>query len=210
VTTASAERVIRQDARDLLPAFIEGARALERKGVRAITTSCGFLARFQKDLAAAVRVPVFTSALMLVPLVHRMLASGQRVGILTFDASALTEREMAGAGITSDIPVAIAGMEAASEFYRAILEDRTTLDVASARREHVQAANRLCASHTDLGAIVLECTNMPPYAADIRRATALPVFDIVQLLTLVHRALAQPVSGTDLTLCLMRPRRIRP
>jgi len=210
VTRASAERVVRQGARDLLPAFIEGARALEREGVRAITTSCGFLARFQKDLAAAVRVPVFTSALMLVPLIHRMLAPGRRVGILTFDASALTERELAGAGITADVPVTVAGMEAESEFHRAILEDRTTLDVEPVRREHVQVAKRLCAAHTDLGAIVLECTNMPPYAADIRHATALPVFDIVQLLTLVHQALTHRVRGADLTVRLLRRRRIRP
>jgi Asp/Glu/hydantoin racemase len=46
------------------------------------------------------------------------------------------------------------------------------------------------AAHPDLGAIVLECTNMPPYAGDIRRATGLPVFDIVSLVTLVHTALA--------------------
>jgi Asp/Glu/hydantoin racemase len=208
VTRASAERVVRQDARDLLPAFIEGARALERDGVRAITTSCGFLARFQKDLTAAVTVPVFTSALMLVPLVHRMLAPGRRVGILTFDASALTERALEDAGITSDISVAIAGMEPESEFQRAILEDRTTMDVESVRREHVEVAARLCAAHPDMGAIVLECTNMPPYRADIQRVTGLPVFDIVQLLTLVHQALIRPVVGTAPFVDPDRPRKI--
>ena len=40
------------------------------------------------------------------------------------------------------------------------------------------------------GALVLECTNMPPYAADIQRASGLPVFDIVSLVTLAHGALA--------------------
>ena len=39
------------------------------------------------------------------------------------------------------------------------------------------------------GAIVLECTNMPPYAAAIRQATALPVFDITSLIQMVHAAL---------------------
>lgn len=189
VPRASAERVVRQGSRDLLPALLEGARALERQGVRAITTSCGFLARSQRDLASAVTVPVFTSALMLVPLVHRMLAPGRQVGILTFDASALSEDELRGAGILSEIPVVIAGMDAASEFQRAILEDRPALDVESARREHVQTAARICAMHPNVGAIVLECTNMPPYRADIQRATGLPVFDIVHLVHLVHQAL---------------------
>ncbi|MBI1964442.1 MAG: hypothetical protein HYS37_13825 [Candidatus Rokubacteria bacterium] len=59
-----------------------------------------------------------------------------------------------------------------------------------AREEHVRVARRLVAEHPDVGAIVLECTNMPPYAADVQRATGLPVFDIVSLVTLLHGALA--------------------
>ena len=56
--------------------------------------------------------------------------------------------------------------------------------------EHVRVARRLVSDHPDVGAIVLECTNMPPYADDVRRALGLPVFDIVSLVTLAHRALA--------------------
>jgi Asp/Glu/hydantoin racemase len=71
-----------------------------------------------------------------------------------------------------------------------LLDDELELDVDLAREEHVRVARRLAAAHPDLGAIVLECTNMPPYAGDIRRATGLPVFDIVSLVTLAHGALA--------------------
>jgi Asp/Glu/hydantoin racemase len=46
------------------------------------------------------------------------------------------------------------------------------------------------AEHPDVGAIVLECTNMPPYTADIQRETGLPVFDIVSLVNMVHAGLA--------------------
>jgi Asp/Glu/hydantoin racemase len=53
----------------------------------------------------------------------------------------------------------------------------------------VGVARRFVREHPDLGAIVLECTNMPPYADDIRRETGLPVFDIVSLVTMVHGAL---------------------
>src|SRR5262249_12091276 len=73
VAGASPDRVVRGKGRELLPLFIRGARMLQGEGVRAITTSCGFLARFQTELAAAARVPLFTSSLLLVPLVHRML-----------------------------------------------------------------------------------------------------------------------------------------
>jgi hypothetical protein len=188
VPRADAARVVRTDAQELLPAFAEGARALEKAGVCAITTSCGFLARFQRELAAAVRVPVATSAL-LVPLVHRMLAPDRTVGILTFDARALGRRELEAAGIGAEIPVAIAGMEG-TEFARVILEDRPYLDVEAAQREHVRAAEGLCRAHPEVGALVLECTNMPPYRDAIRRATGRPVFDLVHLLTLIRAAAA--------------------
>src|SRR3972149_10256713 len=109
ISGASPDLVVRKSAWDLLPAFIEGARFLEREGVGAISTNCGFLSKFQKQMAAAVKVPVFTSSLMLVPLVHRMLAPGRAVGILTVDASSLTPERFAGAGVGRDVPVVVAG-----------------------------------------------------------------------------------------------------
>jgi Asp/Glu/hydantoin racemase len=189
VTGAAPDLVVRRGAEGLLPAFIEGARELEREGVGAITTSCGFLVKLQRQLAEAVRIPVFTSSLLMVPLVARMLPAGRRVGILTVNASTLTTEHMAGAGIGPEIPIAVIGMETEKEFTRVLLDDEPELDVDLAREEHVRVARRLVAEHPDVGAIVLECTNMPPYTEDIRRETGLPVFDIVSLITMVHGAL---------------------
>lgn len=188
VPGADPDRVVRRGAVGLLPAFIEGARTLEREGVGAITTNCGFLVRFQRELAAAVRVPVFTSSLLLVPLVHRMLAPGRRVGILTVNAATLSPEHLAAAGITPDMPIAIAGLEGEKEFTRVLLGDELELDVDAARAEHVAVARRLVAEHPDVGALVLECTNMPPYTLDLQRATGLPVFDILALVRLAHAA----------------------
>lgn len=194
VTGAAPDLVVRRGAAALLPAFLEGARALEREGVGAITTNCGFLAKFQAELASAVRVPVFTSSLMLVPLVHRMLPPGRRVGILTVNAASLGPEHLAGAGVDPGVPVAVAGLEGEKEFTRVLLDDELVLDVDAARAEHVRVARRLAAEHPDLGAIVLECTNMPPYAGDIQLETGLPVFDIVSLVTMVHGALAAGIG----------------
>ena len=190
VAGASPERVVRGGAEGLLPAFVEGARALEREGVGAITTNCGFLVKFQRELSAAVKVPVFTSSLLLVPLVHRMLPPERQVGVLTVNSATLTPEHLDAAGIGPDVPLAIAGMEGEKEFTRVLLGDELELDVDLAREEHVRVARRLLTEHPDVGAIVLECTNMPPYAADIQRATGLPVFDVLSLVHLVHDALA--------------------
>ena len=194
VTGADPDRVVRRGAEGLLPAFIEGARALEREGVGAITTNCGFLVKYQRELAAAVTVPVFTSSLLMVPLVHRMLPPGRRVGIMTVNSATLGPEHLDGAGISREIPLAIAGLETEKEFTRVMLGDELELDVDLAREEHVRVARRLVADHPDIGAIVLECTNMPPYLADIQRVTGVPVFDIVSLVGLVHGALVEALG----------------
>jgi hypothetical protein len=190
VTGADPDLVVRRGAAGLLDRFIDGARQLEREGVGAITTNCGFLVKFQRELAGSVRIPVFTSTLLLVPLVHRLLPPGQRVGIMTVNASSLGPEHLAGAGIGPDVPIAVAGLETEKEFTRVLLGDEMDLDVDLAREEHVRVARRLVAEHPDVGAIVLECTNMPPYTADVQRETGRPVFDIASLVRFVHDALA--------------------
>jgi len=190
VAGASPDLVVRRGAAGLLPAFVDGARQLEREGVGAITTNCGFLVTYQRELAAAVAVPVFTSSLLLVPLVHRMLPPGRRVGIMTVDAASLGAEHLTAAGVGADVPVAVAGLEGEKEFTRVLLGDEMELDVDLAREEHVRVARRLVTDHPDVGAIVLECTNMPPYTADIQRETGRPVFDITTLVRMAHDGLA--------------------
>ena len=194
VAGADPDLVVRRGAEGLLPAFVQGAQALEREGVGAITTNCGFLIKYQAELARAVRVPVLTSSLLLVPLVHRTLPPGQRVGIMTVNAGTLTAEHLRGAGIAADVPLAVVGMETEKEFTRALLDNELELDVDLAREEHIRVARRLVAEHPDIGAIVLECTNMPPYTADIQRETGRPVFDVLSLVTMFHGALAAAQS----------------
>ena len=86
VRGASPERVVLQGARGLLPDFLAAAAELVALGAEAITTNCGFLSLFQRELAAHVGVPVATSSLMQVPWVQAALPPGQRVGVVTVSA----------------------------------------------------------------------------------------------------------------------------
>src|SRR3989475_5934874 len=106
VSGATPDLVVRRGAEGLLPAFVQGARALEGEGVGAITTSCGFLAKYQQELAAAVRVPVFTSSLLMVPLVHRLLPAGRRERIKTVDGPAPRPEPPPGGRTTGADPIA--------------------------------------------------------------------------------------------------------
>jgi len=176
VRSASPDRVVRQGAEGLLDVFIAAARELVADGVDGITTNCGFLSLFQQELADAVRVPVATSSLMQVRMVNALLPVGKRAGILTVSASSLTPKHLEKAGVPAGTPVG--STEGGREFTRVLLDNEMELDVDLARQDNVDAARALMAANPDLGAIVLECTNMIPYAADIREATGLPVFSI--------------------------------
>ncbi|WP_425051584.1 aspartate/glutamate racemase family protein [Psychromarinibacter sp. S121] len=190
VRDASPDRVVRQGAPGLLPAFIDAARELVADGADGITTNCGFLSLFQPELAKAVGVPVATSSLMQVAMVNATLPPGRRAGILTISASTLTDTHLARAGVPKGTPVG--STEGGTEFTRAILGNELELDVTAARADNVAAALDLQAAHPDLGAIVLECTNMIPYAADIRAATGLPTYSIASFVTWFQSSLDPP------------------
>ena len=182
VRGASPERVVLRGAAGLLDDFIAAARELVAQGAEAITTNCGFLALFQRELAAAVGVPVATSALLQVPWVQATLPPGQRVGVITVSAGTLTPRHLEAAGVAPDTP--IVGTEGGREFFRTlILGEKDDLDVAAAEADILAAGRALVSRHPEVGAIVLECTNMPPYAAALRHALGRPVFDIYSLVT---------------------------
>lgn len=180
VLGSSASAALSTDNSGLLEPFICAAKELVTLGVDGITTSCGFLSLFQKQLSRALDVPVATSALMQVPWVQGLLPPGKRVGILTVHAKNLTARHLIAAGAAPDTPVA--GTETFLEFTGAILADEAHMDFEACRKDNLQAAGELTRQHPEVGAIVLECTNMAPYAADIQHLTGLPVYSIYTLI----------------------------
>lgn len=190
VRDASPARVVRQGARGLLPAFIDAARELVADGADGITTNCGFLSLFQAELAEAVQVPVATSSLMQVAMVNALLPRDKVAGILTISASSLTPEHLRAANVPPDTP--IGSTEGGHEFTRAILGNERDLDVALAEQDNVDAARALITAHPQIGALVLECTNMLPYAVAIRAATGLPTFSMGSFVTWFQSGLTPP------------------
>lgn len=192
VKGAVPARVMGRDPdRSLIEPFITAAQELEQEGVRAITTSCGFLAIYQRELAEAVAVPMLTSALLQVPLAARTIRSDQKVGILT-EKEELTERHFQAAGFSSsDIPVVVKGFPPDAVFPTVFFGDKREADTDVLEAEMVALARALVEEHPDVGAIVCECTNFVPYSQAMRRATGLPLYD---LFTLVHQAFLTTVG----------------
>jgi hypothetical protein len=159
-------------AAGMAPAFVQAVQALEAEGARAITTSCGFLVLLQAELQAAARVPVVTSSLLQLP---GLLAHQPRVGVLTISAAALGPEHLLAAGVPVSRldDVVVQGVEPTGEFVTAILGNRESLDIEKARRDVVDAAVALRQREPSLQAVVLECTNLPPYRQAIEAATGL-------------------------------------
>lgn len=190
VRGATPDLVVRRGAEGTLDDFIAAGRELVADGCRIITTNCGFLAKFQRELTDALGVPVATSALMQCAGVQAMLPAGRRVGILTISPETLSEQHLSGADVPSGTPVA--GVAPDCEFQRVILNNEPRLDVDAARADLVTAATAFQKAHPELGAIVLECTNMPPYEGAIMQATGLPVFSIRTLVLSLAASLDSP------------------
>ena len=194
VRGASPDKVVRKGASGLLDDFLAAARELVADGVDGITTNCGFLSLFQQELAAVVGVPVATSSLMQVRSVNSLLPPDRRSGILTISASTLTPMHLKAANVPADTPIGTT--EGGREFSRVILEDEPEMDVDAARQDNVDAAVQLISRNPEIGAIVLECTNMVPYASDIRAATGVPVFSILSFINWFQSGLnPKPWSG---------------
>ena len=177
--------VMELTAEDICP-FIDAAKELESEGVKAITTSCGFLALFQKELSEAVRIPVFTSALLMVPMVKRMIGT-KKVGVLTASKGTLSDGHLRAAGVNKADCV-IKGLEDKPNFTHFTVQNWTEVEVEACRRELRQATSEMLESDDSIGAVVLECTNMPPFSRDIQEVSKLPVFDIVSLTDMMYNS----------------------
>lgn len=194
VRDASPARIVRPSQQLLadacLPAFAQAARVLQAQGARAITTSCGFLVLLQAELQAAVQVPVATSSLLLLP---GLLQSRQRVGVLTIDAASLGEAHLRSAGVPAGRlhDVVVQGVDPQSAFARGILGDQPEFDTASAGDDVVRAAVALRTRCPDVHALVLECTNMAPFADRVQADTGCSVASLVDAVA------ARLATGSD-------------
>jgi len=183
------ETVIMKPSAKVLRAMIDAAKEMERNAVKAIMTDCGFNAIFQQELANAVDIPVFASSLIQIPLLHLMLKEGQQIGIITAYQEYLTAEHLKKVGVSENIPVCILGLDN-TEFSKVRSDSLAIMDVDKFEKEVLSVAKRLVDENREVGAIVLECTDLPPFAATIRRETGLPVFDIVTLAHMVYETIA--------------------
>lgn len=172
--------------------FIEALRDLENEGVRAVTGACGFFSLLQEEAVKVLKIPFFSSPLMLIPMIAQTIKPDQSIGIITASANRLSWEYLKPVGIDESYPIVIAGMDSAVEFNAVIMkETKLVMDTEAIKKEVVGVAEELVLGHPEIGAIVLECSDLPPFAADVLNAVKRPVFDYITLVNMIFHAVVQ-------------------
>jgi len=179
----------------ILDLLLEAGKELEEQGVRAIIGACGFFGNFQKEAAARLDVPVYLSSLLQIPIVRRGLKPNQKVGVITASAQSLTPKLLSQNGVDDLSDIVITGAQDLPEFQQ-ILKTAGSFNSNKIEQQLVGLAKKFVSGNPDIGAILLECSDMPPYAWAIQNAVRLPVFDFITLINWVHSAMVRrPFAG---------------
>ncbi|HWL06820.1 MAG TPA: hypothetical protein VNQ76_00240, partial [Planctomicrobium sp.] len=188
VPGANLQSVVLSPNQQVLHAMIESANRLVDQGAKAITTSCGFNAIFQKELANVLGVPVFTSSLLQIPLIRAMLGTDSRILVITASSVSLTETHFSAVGVTDLEGIVVAGLEQNREWRKIFEAPQVEINIERFRDDLIELATSFANDH-QADALLLECTDLPPFAEDIRKATRLPVFDFVSLVKFVDKSI---------------------
>jgi hypothetical protein len=163
-----------------LPAFVKAAQVLLDKGVRAIIGGCGLMIVHQRELARAIPVPVLTSSLLQLPLIAATLPPEAQIGVIASSRMGLSQAHLNLSGVP-EVRTVLAGMDGSPCFSSAVMQEGGVLDFAGVRDEVIMAGRALVTDHPRVAAVLLECVDLPPYAAALQDAIGLPVFDITTL-----------------------------
>ena len=186
---ANVHTILENPDQNVLHTMISDARTMVSEGVRAITTSCGFNAIFQRELAGAAGVPVFTSSLLQVPFAQHICGPEGDICIITANAGALGLEHLTSVGIASTAGLHIVGLEHCAQWNRMFAEPEAEIDLEVIEQEVLGTALRALDEHPRIRAFVLECTDLPPYSAAIRRQSGLPVLDFITMVNYLHSAI---------------------
>ncbi len=174
---------------DIKDQIIEAALYLEKQGVRAIVGACGYFAHFQDDVREAVNVPVFLSSLCQLPLIKTAISSKKNIAVFAASKDNINDELLKKVGSDMDrlVLVDVGSMES----FAGIRYGSCSFDNRRLTEDLSRMAKELTESDRSIGAILLECSDLPPYAKAIQAATGLPVFDFNTMIDLLYHSVVQ-------------------
>jgi hypothetical protein len=188
------ERLFDHDTSMVDDAIAAGQRLVD-EGVQAVTGDCGFLAIYQDRIGEALGVPVFLSSLLQLDFIARMLPPSQSVGVVTANRTALDQSVLSAVTSVPDHRMIIAGLENSPHFVSAVFDESGELDTDLVEAEVLEVTDevlqRAREAGTPVGALLLECSLLPPYAAAVQARAGVPVFDYNTMINYVFSAVVR-------------------
>lgn len=171
--------------------YVKACKNLQEKGCIGIITSCGFLAQIQRRLAYEIDIPIATSSLLQVPYVLNMISPKKKIAVITFDPTTLSKTHFQGVGINDEMMkrVVVTGCKPNGPLHKIIVDGDSYIQEELEKELVNISLETIKNNHSSIGAFVLECTQMPPYAKAIQKATNLPVFDGVTMVNWFYSGL---------------------
>jgi aspartate/glutamate racemase len=192
VPGVTIESLVERGETAAVDAMVAAAQKLEREGVRAITSDCGYMLAYQDMVASAVKVPVMMSSLLQLRFMGSLIPPGAEIGVVCAHEARMKAGWLQKAWPDSDRTIRVAGMQDQPGFREAILDEMGRLDSDKVEAETVAVTMELVARYPDIRILLLECSNLPPYSAAVQEATGLPVFDFITMIDHVRAAIARP------------------
>ena len=179
---------------------IAACKRLTMQGVKSIIGNCGFFANYQPEVAASLDpgVQFFPSSLNQVPMLLNSVGSNKKVGILTASKKLLMPSPaLKNVGVTDEDMkrLVVYGNEEGEQMKR-ITGETGAFNPKAFEKELVELTKTMMKEHPDVGAVVLECTEFPPYAHAIQDACRRSVWDFTTMANFMHAgAMRAPFTG---------------
>lgn len=157
---------------------LRSCKKLAKKNVSAIAGDCGLMALYQRQIADSAGIPVISSSLLFLPFARMMISPGQSVGILTGHSALLGEHHLRAAGAGNPDGIIIYGMQNEPHFKEVVIEGTAKQDYVRMKEDVLNGVRHLSGACNDLGAVLLECSNLAVFGAEITKEFHIPVFDI--------------------------------
>lgn len=185
VVDDSNVNIIHSGDKVIIPKIMEGIEYLKNIGCKAVMSSCGYFAHFQKEISEKSDIPVFLSSICLIPFLLRL--HKDKLLVLCYNKEKLTDNLFDACGVTEKMRerIVIADVINENELGN-IIKNQGHYNILKAKNEIVNISNQMCRKNDNISAILIECTDLPPHAYAIQEETNLPVYDPVSMVKFVN------------------------
>lgn len=187
VVEKSSTTTIHGGSKDIIPQIIKCEKNLEAHGCKSIFSSCGYFGHFQKDIVSNSTVPVYLSAVCLVPIIFQMLKKDDKLGIICYNKTKFNESLFNGCGVKPDLQHRCVIYDVVNEPALCdIIKDQGHYNIDQGKESLVNVAKRMCSENPEINVILLECTDLPPHSHAIQEELKIPVFDSTTMINFIH------------------------